>query len=178
MAVAKYNDIIVAVALLWMTSEHAAGCLTLLLHTVSLNCAHNSPSFRLLFFILVQGNSLCMSDPNQNPFAAYSAAAAKARPAAPAPVAGASAPAAAVANPGGFGGASLEWGGNENDPNSKTVRLRDRLNEADTERRKDEEAALRRERASEIRREERMRKIKYMADMPDNQPAGTGTLRS
>jgi hypothetical protein len=117
-----------------------------------------------------------MSDPNQNPFAAYSAAAAAARPA-PAPAsAGAPAP-AAVANPGGFGGASLEWGGNENDPNSKTVRLRDRLNEADTERRKDEEAALRRERAAEIRREERQRKIKYMMDMPDSQPAGTGTLR-
>jgi hypothetical protein len=81
---------------------------------------------------------------------------------------------AAVNNPGGFGGPSLEWGGNDNDPNAKTVRLRDRLNEADTERRKDEEAAIARERAAEIRREERMAKIKYMTEMPDNQPAGTG----
>lgn len=129
-----------------------------------------------------------MSDPNQNPFAAYQRAAAGAavQPAAPpaAPSGGASttfaqppAPApAAVNNPGGFGGASLEWGGNDNDPNAKTVRLRDRLNEADTERRKDEEAAIARERAAEIRREVRMAKIKYMADMPDSQPAGTGTI--
>jgi hypothetical protein len=131
-----------------------------------------------------------MSDPNQNPFAAYQrAAAATAPPASPpaapagwgAPNGGTAAPAPvqapappSVSNPGGFGGASLEWGGNENDPNAKTVRLRDRLNEADTERRKDEEAAIARERASEIRREERMRKIKYMTDMPDTQPAGTG----
>lgn len=68
----------------------------------------------------------------------------------------------------------MEWQGNDNDPNSKTVRLRDRLNEADTERRKDEEAALARERAAEIRREERLRKIEYMRNMPDNEPAGTG----
>ena len=135
-----------------------------------------------------------MSDPNQNPFAAYqrSMSAAAVQPAAPAAPAapsfgGASttyaqppAPAppapAAVNNPGGFGGASLEWGGNVNDPNAKTVRLRDRLNEADTERRKDEEASIARERAAEIRREVRMAKIKYMADMPDTQPAGTGTM--
>jgi hypothetical protein len=120
-----------------------------------------------------------MSDPNQNPFAAYQRAAAATAPA-PAPMApngAAPAPApAAVNNPGGFGGPSLQWGGNENDPNAKTVRLRDRLNEADTERRKDEEAAIARERAAEIRREERMKKIKYMSDMPDNQPAGTGMI--
>ena len=62
----------------------------------------------------------------------------------------------------------------DNDPNAKTVRLRDRLNEADTERRKSEEEALARERAAEIRREERLKKIAYMNDMPDNTPAGTG----
>jgi hypothetical protein len=67
----------------------------------------------------------------------------------------------------------LEYTGG-NDPNAKTVRLRDRLNEADVERRKDEEAALARERAMEIRREQRLAKIKYMTDMPDNTPAGTG----
>ena len=123
-----------------------------------------------------------MSDPNQNPFAAYQRTAAAAQPAAPAaPSGGASTtfaqPPAAVNNPGGFGGASLEWGGNDNDPNAKTIRLRDRLNEADTERRKDEEAAVARERAAEIRREVRMAKIKYMSDMPDSQPAGTGTMQ-
>lgn len=72
-----------------------------------------------------------------------------------------------------LGGKSLEWGGNDSDPNAKTVRLRDRLNEADTERRKAEEEALARERAAEIRREERLKKIAYMNDMPDSTPAGT-----
>lgn len=80
------------------------------------------------------------------------------------------------ANP--FGTKSLDWGGNDSDPNSKTVRLRDRLKEADVERRKAEEEADKRERAAEIRREERMKKIEYMQNMPDNQPAGTGKCRS
>jgi len=78
------------------------------------------------------------------------------------------------ANP--FGTKSLEFQGNESDPNFKTIRLRERLDEADVERRKAEEEALARERAAEIRREERLRKIQYMKDMPDNQPAGTGKL--
>jgi hypothetical protein len=74
-----------------------------------------------------------------------------------------------------FGTKSLEWGGNEGDVNNQnTVRLRDRLTEADTERRKAEEEADRRERATQIAREERLAKIKYMQDMPDNTPAGTG----
>jgi probable Rubsico expression protein CbbX len=77
------------------------------------------------------------------------------------------------ANQNPFGSKSLEFGGNENDDSFKTVRLRDRLNEADTERRKDEEAALARERAAEIRREERIKKIAYMNDMSDDTPAGT-----
>merc|ERR1712087_62235 len=67
----------------------------------------------------------------------------------------------------------LEFGGNESDDSFKTVRLRDRLNEADTERRKDEDAAAQRERAAEVRREERLKKIAYMQDMPDSTPAGT-----
>ena len=96
------------------------------------------------------------SDPNQNPFGAYAAAHA----------APGTAPVEAPK--------SLEWNGNVDDPNAKVIRLRDRLNEADTERRKDEEAALARERAAEIRREERLRKIAYMQSMPDNEPAGTG----
>jgi hypothetical protein len=84
---------------------------------------HDSPHIASLvtFFTSsfghTQGNALCMSDPNQNPFAAYNtAAAAAARPAAPAPVAPAPAAAAAASpaaapaavapapapNPGGF----------------------------------------------------------------------------
>jgi hypothetical protein len=73
-----------------------------------------------------------------------------------------------------FGGKSLEFTGNEGDDSFKTVRLRDRLNEADTERRKAQEEAEMRERAAEIAREERLAKIAYMTDMPDNTPAGTG----
>eukprot|EP00531_Pseudo-nitzschia_arenysensis_P010454 CAMPEP_0116132220 /NCGR_PEP_ID=MMETSP0329-20121206/9431_1 /TAXON_ID=697910 /ORGANISM="Pseudo-nitzschia arenysensis, Strain B593" /LENGTH=411 /DNA_ID=CAMNT_0003626719 /DNA_START=129 /DNA_END=1364 /DNA_ORIENTATION=+ len=72
-----------------------------------------------------------------------------------------------------FGGKSLEFGGNESDDSFKTVRLRDRLNEADTERRKDEDAAAQRERAAEIAREERMAKIAYMENMAEDTPAGT-----
>jgi len=72
-----------------------------------------------------------------------------------------------------FGTKSLEWGGNDSDPNAKSVRLRDRLKEADVERRKDVEAALARERAAEIAREERQKKIDYMNDMPDDKAAGT-----
>jgi hypothetical protein len=64
------------------------------------------------------------------------------------------------------------------DPNAKTVRLRDRLQEADVERRKAAEEALNRERAAEIRREERLKKINYMKDMPDETPAGTGKAYS
>ena len=78
------------------------------------------------------------------------------------------------ANQNPLGTESLEFGGNEADASFKTVRLRDRLNEADTERRKAEEEALARERAAEMRREERLKKIAYMNDMPDDQPAGTG----
>jgi hypothetical protein len=109
------------------------------------------------------------------------APAAWAAPPAAAPVAPAPAPPAPPAKPADsnqnpFGaGASIQWGGNENDPSAKTVRLRDRLNEADTERRKAREEAEARERAAEIRREVRLKKIAYMENMPDNQPAGTGT---
>lgn len=88
-------------------------------------------------------------------------------------------PAAAPVAPGDanqnvFGTKSLEFKGNEGDDSFKTVRLRDRLNEADTERRKDQEAADQRERAAEIRREQRLKKIAYMKDMPDATPVGTG----
>lgn len=70
-------------------------------------------------------------------------------------------------------GPSLQYTGGT-DPNNKNyVKLSDALNEADTERRKAREEAEARERAAEIRREERLRKIAYMNDMPDNRPAGT-----
>jgi len=79
----------------------------------------------------------------------------------------------ADANQNVFGGKSLEFQGNEEDDSFKTVRLRDRLNEADTERRKEEDAAAMRERAAQIAREERIAKIAYMNDMPDDTAAGT-----
>lgn len=70
--------------------------------------------------------------------------------------------------------ASLDYvGGNDADNDKNYGRLTDKLNEADTERRKAEEQALQRERAAEMRREERLAKIKYMADMPDSTQAGT-----
>jgi probable Rubsico expression protein CbbX len=77
-------------------------------------------------------------------------------------------------NPNPFGGQGLSWTGGS-DPNltQNNSRLREKLNEADTERRKDEEAARNRERAAEIKREERLAKIAYMTSMPDSQPAGT-----
>jgi hypothetical protein len=87
------------------------------------------------------------------------------------------APPAGSGNPNPFGTQSLEFTGGS-DPNAKTVRLRERLAEADVDRRKAEEEALARERAAEIRREERLRKIAYMRDMPDSQPAGTGKFIS
>ena len=69
---------------------------------------------------------------------------------------------------------SLEYTGGD-DPNSSNYgRLAEKLNEADIERRKIKDEADRRERAAEIRREERLAKIAYMNDMPDSQPAGTG----
>jgi len=76
-------------------------------------------------------------------------------------------------NPNPFGGPSLQYTGGT-DPNNKNyVKLRDALSEADTERRKAKEAAEARERAAELRREERLNKIKYMTEMPDSKPAGT-----
>jgi hypothetical protein len=74
-----------------------------------------------------------------------------------------------------FGTKSLEFGGGGEDPNSSNYgRLSEKLNEADIERRKDREAADQRERAHEIRREERQKKIDFMVNMPDSTPAGTG----
>ena len=71
----------------------------------------------------------------------------------------------------------MEYTGGSDPNNANYVKLSDALQEADTERRKAAEEAEARERAAEIRREERLAKIKYMADMPDSQPAGTGMWR-
>ena len=74
-----------------------------------------------------------------------------------------------------MGGKSLEYTGGSDVANDGNYRrLGDALQEADTERRKAREEAELRERAAEIRREERERKIAYMAAMPEDQPAGTG----
>jgi len=73
-----------------------------------------------------------------------------------------------------FGGKSLEYKGSEGDPGAGNYKkLSQALDEADTERRKDAEAAKARDRAQEIRREERQKKIDYMVNMPDDRPAGT-----
>lgn len=132
-------------------------------------------------FSTSQGRVLYDGNGNPPPFASFGFGGAPPAPApAPAPIAPPPMPAPPAAsaptqsNPNPFGTQSLDYEGGS-DPNAKTVRLRDRLKEADVERRKDEEAALARERAAEIRREERLKKIAYMRNMPDNQPAGTGT---
>eukprot|EP00586_Coscinodiscus_wailesii_P023606 CAMPEP_0172494030 /NCGR_PEP_ID=MMETSP1066-20121228/36313_1 /TAXON_ID=671091 /ORGANISM="Coscinodiscus wailesii, Strain CCMP2513" /LENGTH=459 /DNA_ID=CAMNT_0013264619 /DNA_START=18 /DNA_END=1397 /DNA_ORIENTATION=+ len=96
-----------------------------------------------------------------------------AAPAAPATPAAPAAPAASGGNPNPLGGKSLDYTGGDDPNNANYGRLTDKLNEADIERRKAAEEAALRERAAEIRREERLKKIAYMRDMPDNQPAGT-----
>ena len=74
-----------------------------------------------------------------------------------------------------FSGPSLQYVGGSDTANDKNYgRLSEKLNEADIERRKAQDAADQRERAAEIRREERLAKIKYMEEMPDSTPAGTG----
>ncbi|KAI2489155.1 AAA-family ATPase [Fragilaria crotonensis] len=116
------------------------------------------------------GSHLFVGNGNPPPFPSYPFPAAPAPSPAPAAVAPAAPPAG---NPNPFGTKSLEFTGGD-DPNMKNYKkLGQALMEADTERRKDADAAANRERAAEMRREERMRKIKYMQDMPDSQPAGT-----
>jgi len=73
-----------------------------------------------------------------------------------------------------FDGPSLDYKGSEGDPGAGNYKkLSQALSEADTERRKDREAAEARERAAELRREERQKKIDYMNEMPDDKAAGT-----
>ena len=84
-------------------------------------------------------------------------------------------------NPNPFGtGESIQYdegGAEAKDSGANYGRLRDKLNEADVERRKIEEEAKNRERAAEMKREERLKKIAYMRDMPEDTPAGTGEFR-
>jgi SpoVK/Ycf46/Vps4 family AAA+-type ATPase len=77
------------------------------------------------------------------------------------------------ANP--FGTKSLEYegGSDPNNANFKKGNLEERLQEADTERRKAREAAQARERAAEIAREQRRAKIEFMTSMDDDKPAGS-----
>lgn len=95
---------------------------------------------------------------------------------APAPAGRVSLALAGGANQNPFGAAeSLQYTGGTDANNKNYSKLSEKLNEADIERRKIADEADRRERAAEIRREERQAKIKYMQDMPESQPAGTGT---
>jgi len=72
------------------------------------------------------------------------------------------------------GGQSLDYvGGTDPNDQKNYGSLRDKLEAADTERRKAAEAAANRERAAEMAREERLAKIRYMMEMPDETPAGT-----
>lgn len=84
-------------------------------------------------------------------------------------------------NPNPFGtGESIQYdeeGAEAKDSGANYGRLRDKLNEADVERRKIEEEAKNRERAAEMKREERLKKIAYMRDMPEDTPAGTGEFQ-
>jgi len=77
-----------------------------------------------------------------------------------------------------FGTKSLDVGDanvgeDVNNANFKKGNLEERLQEADTERRKAREEAEARERAAEYAREQRQAKIDFMVNMPDDKPAGS-----
>merc|ERR1719221_926735 len=85
------------------------------------------------------------------------------------------APATVVqANPGiGTGqGPSLEWGGSDTTTGG-AKKLSEALEEADIERKKAVEEAERRAKWQEQEREEKLRKVAFMKDMPDDTPAGS-----
>mmetsp|Transcript_28760 Transcript_28760/g.88012 ORF Transcript_28760/g.88012 Transcript_28760/m.88012 type:complete len:410 (+) Transcript_28760:69-1298(+) len=76
-------------------------------------------------------------------------------------------------DPNQFGtGPSLEWGGTDT-TTSGARKLTQALEEGDIDRKKAIEEAERRAKWQEMAREERLRKIKYMHDMPDDTPAGS-----
>jgi len=78
------------------------------------------------------------------------------------------------ANPGiGTGqGPSLEWGGSDTTTGG-AKKLSEALEEADIERKKAVEEAERRAKWQEQEREEKLRKVAYMKEMPDDTPAGS-----
>mmetsp|Transcript_61985 Transcript_61985/g.121749 ORF Transcript_61985/g.121749 Transcript_61985/m.121749 type:complete len:313 (-) Transcript_61985:797-1735(-) len=70
-------------------------------------------------------------------------------------------------------GPSLQYSGDVSAGEQGNYRkLSDKLNEADTDRRKAEEEAFKRENAQMLMAVERQRKIDFMNDMPDDTPAG------
>uniref|UniRef100_A0A7S3NM12 AAA+ ATPase domain-containing protein n=1 Tax=Aureoumbra lagunensis TaxID=44058 RepID=A0A7S3NM12_9STRA len=77
------------------------------------------------------------------------------------------------ADPNQFGtGPSLEWGGTDT-TTSGARKLSEALEEADLDRKKAIEEAERRAKWQEMEREEKLRKIQYMKEMPDHTPAGS-----
>merc|ERR1719379_298414 len=78
------------------------------------------------------------------------------------------------ANPGiGTGqGPSLEWGGSDTTTGG-AKKLSEALEEADIERKKAVEEAERRAKWQEQEREEKLRKVAFMKEMPDDTPAGS-----
>jgi len=76
-------------------------------------------------------------------------------------------------DPAAFGqGPSLQWGGTDT-TTSGAKKLSEALEDADIERKKAIEEAERRSKWQEMEREETLRKIKFMKEMPDNTPAGS-----
>jgi len=85
-----------------------------------------------------------------------------------------SAPLSMSVDPNDWGkGASLQPGENLDTATSGVKRLAGALAEADIEKRKDEEAAIQREKFAELNREEKLKKIAFMKSMPDSTPAGS-----
>merc|ERR1711934_1058028 len=71
-----------------------------------------------------------------------------------------------------MGGPSLEWGGSDTTTGG-AKKLSEALEEADIERKKAVEEAERRAKWQEQERDEKLRKIAYMKEMPDDTPAGS-----
>jgi len=78
-----------------------------------------------------------------------------------------------MSDPNAFGtGPSLQWGGTDT-TTSGAKKLSEALADADIERKKAVEEAERRSKWQELEREEKLRKVQYMKDMPDDTVAGS-----
>jgi len=78
-----------------------------------------------------------------------------------------------MSDPNAFGqGPSLQWDGSDT-TTSGAKKLSEALNDADIERKKAVEEAERRSKWQEMEREEKLRKVQYMKDMPDDTVAGS-----